>query len=51
MTTHSTPFGLEVTTSRHADRFAGVAIFAALAALIFGLPWLCVWVAHVCDKF
>lgn len=51
MTTHSTPFGLEVSDPRHSDRFAGVAIFTALAFLIFGFPWLCVWVAHVLDKF
>ena len=51
MTTHSTPFGLEVTTSRHADRFAGVAIFAALAFLIFGFPWLIVAASHFAGNF
>lgn len=51
MTTRTTPFGLEVTTSRHSDRFAGVAIFAALAALIFAFPWLIVAVSHFTGNF
>ena len=51
MTTHSTPFGLEVSDPRQEDRLAGVAIFAALAALIFAFPWLIVAVSHFAGNF
>ena len=36
--------------SKH-DFLDAAVIFTALAFLIFGFPWLCVWVAHVFDKF